>query len=174
MVKAIVFFAACAFVFHLVMRLIPYPELEEYQGRSSGFAALDRNGLILRVFPSEDGVKREWASLDRIPKGVQRLFLRAEDRRFYLHPGVDIPSLVAAALRNRQAGRIVSGASTITMQLARLIRPRGQGFQRKVWEAFDALRLEARLSKKHGAVCFIPQCSRIITPGINAPDCQII
>ena len=130
------------------LRCIPYPELDAYRSRSFGFAAIDRNGLALRVFPAADGVKREWAPLDTIPAGVLRVFIRAEDRRFYLHPGVDPLAALAAAIRNRRAGRVVSGASTITMQLARLVRPRPSGLAGKMGEAFDALRLEARLSKK--------------------------
>jgi penicillin-binding protein 1C len=94
--------------------------------------------------------------LKDIPTGVVKIFIRAEDRRFYFHPGIDPAAIAAAALRNLRAGRTVSGASTITMQLARLINPRGQGenafqgkgFQGKLGEAFDALRLEARLSKR--------------------------
>lgn len=138
----------CVFLTRLALRIIPYAELEAYRGRSYGFAALDRNGAALRVFPAGDGVKREWASLDEIPSGVLRVFIRAEDRRFYLHPGVDPLAVAAAALRNWRAGRTVSGASTITMQLARMVKPRPPGLAGKVREAFDALRIEARLSKK--------------------------
>ncbi|MDR1575222.1 MAG: penicillin-binding protein 1C [Treponema sp.] len=139
---------ACALLPRLALRAIPYAELEAYRGRSRGFAVLDRNGAALRVFPAEDGVKREWASLDEIPPGALRVFIRAEDRRFYLHPGVDPLAVAAAALRNWRAGRTVSGASTITMQLARLVKPRPPGLMGKAREAFDALRIEARLSKK--------------------------
>ncbi|MCL2044360.1 MAG: penicillin-binding protein 1C [Treponema sp.] len=133
---------------HLILRLIPYPELNSYLSRSYGFAVLDRNGRLLRVFPADDGVKREWAALKDIPTGVVRIFTRAEDKRFYLHPGIDPAAIAAAGIRNLQAGRTVSGASTITMQLARMIKPRRRGIAGKFHEAFDALRLEARLSKK--------------------------
>jgi penicillin-binding protein 1C len=111
-------------------------------------AVQDRKGLTLRVFPADDGVRREWADLEEIPGGVVRIFLRAEDRRFYFHPGVDPLAALRSALRNLREGRIVSGASTITMQLARMVRPRPGGFGGKLREAGDALRLEARLSKK--------------------------
>ncbi|MDR2134098.1 MAG: transglycosylase domain-containing protein [Treponema sp.] len=131
-----------------LFRFLPYPELEAYRSRSRGLALHDRNGNVLRVFPADDGVKREWASLEDIPAGARRVFLRAEDSRFYFHPGVDPAAVIAAALRNLRAGRVVSGASTITMQLARLVRPRGPGLKGKIGEALDALRLEARLSKK--------------------------
>jgi len=138
---------ACLLVSHLFLRLTPYPELENFQSRSYGFAVHDRNGRLLRVFPAEDGVRREWVSLEEIPPGVLRIFVRAEDRRFFLHPGVDPVAVASAGVRNLRAGRTVSGASTITMQLARMITPREQGMGGKIREAFDALRLEARLSK---------------------------
>ncbi|MDR2028895.1 MAG: transglycosylase domain-containing protein [Treponema sp.] len=132
----------------LILRVLPYPELGAYQGRSRGLVIQDRNSRVLRVLPARDGVKREWAPLEDIPAGAVHVFIRAEDRRFYLHPGVDLISVAGSALRNLRAGRVVSGASTITMQLARLIRPRGPGLGGKIGEAWDALRLEARLSKR--------------------------
>jgi penicillin-binding protein 1C len=147
---SVLFLAAGLFfiIFRAVLSLLPYPELAAYQTRSYGTLVYDRNGLVLRSFPAADGVKREWAPLDEIPSGVVQVFLRAEDRRFYLHPGVDPISIAGSSLRNLRAGRIVSGASTITMQLARLLRPHGRGFSGKLSEAWDALRLEARLSKR--------------------------
>jgi penicillin-binding protein 1C len=147
-VKIAVILLACLLVPHAILRFTPYPELDSYRNRSYGFTALDRNGNALRVFPSADGVKREWMPVGEIPSGALRIFIRAEDARFYLHPGIDPAAVVAASLRNLRAGRVVSGASTITMQLARLLKPRDHGLRGKLLEAFDALRLEARLSKK--------------------------
>jgi len=145
--KIVVILLACLFAAHLALRFAPFPELEEFQNRSHGFAVHDRNGRLLRVFPAGDGVRREWVPLEEIPPGVLRVFIRAEDRRFFLHPGVDPAAVAAASVRNLRARRTVSGASTITMQLARMIRPHEQGMRGKAREAFDALRLEARLSK---------------------------
>jgi penicillin-binding protein 1C len=138
----------CLLVLHAVLRFSPYPELADYRNRSYGYTALDRNGRPLRVFPSADGVKREWLPIDEIPAGVLGIFVRAEDARFYLHPGIDPAAIIAAGIRNLRAGHVVSGASTITMQLARLLKPRDHGLRGKLLEALDALRLEARLSKK--------------------------
>lgn len=127
--------------------LSPYPELETYRRRSYGTVVADRYGRVLRALPAADGVKREWADLEAVPPGVLRVFLQAEDKRFYGHPGVDPLAVLRSALTNRQAGATVSGASTITMQLARLIIPRPRTAAGKAAEAWDALRLEARLSK---------------------------
>ncbi|MFP3089574.1 transglycosylase domain-containing protein [Treponema sp. TIM-1] len=140
--------AGCILGIRAALALWPYPELELFRGRSYGLAVQDRTGRTLRVFPARDGVRREWADLEEIPAGVVRIFLRAEDRRFYVHPGVDPLAVLGSALRNLREGRIVSGASTVTMQLARLVRPRAGGLGGKLREAGDALRLEARLSKK--------------------------
>ncbi|MDR1587381.1 MAG: transglycosylase domain-containing protein [Treponema sp.] len=146
--KIIISLFGIAAVLWAFFRFLPYPELEAYRSRSYGLALYDRSGNILRVFPADDGVKREWTFLGDIPAGARRVFIRAEDARFYFHPGIDPAALAASALRNLRAGRIVSGASTITMQLARLVKPHGPGLKGKIGEAFDALRLEARLSKK--------------------------
>jgi penicillin-binding protein 1C len=135
------------FALFLILRFLPYPELGAYRERAYGLQILDRNGRALRVLPAPDGVKREWAPLEEFPAGALRIFIRAEDRRFYFHWGVDLISAAGSALRNFRAGRVVSGASTITMQLARLIRPREPGLRGKIAEAWDALRLEARLNK---------------------------
>ena len=133
---------------YLFLLFLPFPELAAFRERSYGTVIVDRNGTVLRILPSADGVKREWAPLDEIPPGAVKVFLRAEDRRFYFHPGVDVISLAGSLVRNLRAGRVVSGASTVTMQLARLIRPHSGGLGGKIREAWDALMLEAKLSKK--------------------------
>ena len=147
--KKIILVPLCTvFIFYLFLLILPFPELKAYRGRSYGAEIGDRNGNILRVLPAADGVKREWSSLGAMPPGAVKIFINAEDRRFYFHFGVDVISLAAGFYRNRKAGRIVSGASTITMQLARLVHPHGGGLPGKINEAWDALRLEAKLSKK--------------------------
>ncbi len=128
--------------------LFRFPELDAFRHRSWGTVISDRNGVVLRVLPADNGVKREWVPLSEIPPGAVRIFIRAEDRRFYFHSGVDVFSLVAGFYRNLKAGRTVSGASTITMQLARLVHPHSGGMRGKIVEAWDAIRLEANLSKK--------------------------
>ncbi|MDR0719484.1 MAG: transglycosylase domain-containing protein, partial [Treponema sp.] len=142
------FLALFAATIHFVLALFPFPDLDAFLNRPYGLVINDRNGAVLRVLPAADGVKREWTPLNEIPSSVIKVFIQAEDRRFYFHPGVDFISVAGSASRNIKAGRIVSGASTISMQLARLVRNHGAGMKGKIAEAFDALRLEARLSKK--------------------------
>src|SRR5207253_1426330 len=71
----------------------------------------------------------------------------AEDRRFRTHPGVDPAAILRAAKDDATSRRIVSGASTITMQLVRLMKPHRRSFWAKMEEGVLALRLERRLTK---------------------------
>ena len=110
--------------------------------------ALDRNGAWLRALPVERGRWRIRADLQRTdPVFLQRL-VAVEDARFYLHPGVDPVSLVRAAGAALLTGHIRSGASTLTMQTARLLEPRRRTLTAKLIEMLRAFQLEARFSKR--------------------------
>jgi penicillin-binding protein 1C len=78
---------------------------------------------------------------------VRDAVLAAEDRRFYSHPGIDALAVGRALASDVVHRRIVSGASTLTMQLARTLRPHPRSFSGKLSEAALALRIEAALSK---------------------------
>ena len=71
-----------------------------------------------------------------------------EDQRFYSHAGVDPIAIVRAAWTDLAEGRRVSGGSTLSMQLARLLEPRPRTIRSKVIEMFRAMQLDARLSKR--------------------------
>ncbi len=89
-----------------------------------------------------------WLGPGEIPAIVKAAALAAEDRRFYWHPGVDPLAVLRAAWVNLRAGRVLTGASTITMQLARLEHPGPRGWGRKLAETWRALWLERHLSKQ--------------------------
>ncbi|MBL8967076.1 MAG: transglycosylase domain-containing protein, partial [Spirochaetaceae bacterium] len=118
------------------------------RGRAYDLEALDREGGLLAVLPVDGGTRRARARLEELPGRVVDRFIEAEDRRFFLHPGVDPLAVARAAAQRVSAGRVVSGGSTITMQLARMVAPRGRGLGGKVLEAIDALKLETRLGKR--------------------------
>jgi penicillin-binding protein 1C len=109
----------------------------------------DRSGGLLREV-QPDGRARP-VSLDAMAPAVVQAAVAVEDRRFWIHPGVDPVAIARAARSNGKHGRIVSGASTITMQVARLLRTgpssASRGWKDKIAEAHLALRLEARWSK---------------------------
>ncbi len=102
---------------------------------------------MLRFVPDERGRRHIWLDPEKIPERLKLAFIAAEDKRFYSHSGVDPLAVIRAARDNLEAGRIVSGASTITQQLARLVAPRRRSFYGKLVEMARAVRLEARLSK---------------------------
>ncbi len=105
------------------------------------------DGRPLRAYLSAGSVLSEPVALGDVSPWVILAFLAAEDRRFYSHPGVDLRSVARAAAQNLGKGRVVSGASTITQQLARSIKPRPRTFFGKLGEALTALKLEADYGK---------------------------
>lgn len=117
--------------------------------REVSTTVLDRNGKLLRAFAMADG---RWrlpvdATTDVDP-GYLNLLLGYEDQRFYSHIGVDPLALGRAALQLLTRGHIISGGSTITMQLARLIEPRRQrSIYAKLHQMVRALQLEYELPK---------------------------
>jgi penicillin-binding protein 1C len=138
----------CSIFLWLGLRFSPYPELETFLARPCSIRFYDRRGTLVQIPSLGEGLRREFLALEEIPGEVKAVFIQAEDRRFYAHPGVDPAALVRALFQNLRSGRRVSGASTITMQLARIIgEDRGGGLPRKIGETLNALRLEARLSK---------------------------
>ena len=109
---------------------------------------LDRHGVWLRALPVEDGRWRLRADLDRTDPVFVRRLIALEDAHFWLHPGVDPIALARAAASDIKAGRVRSGGSTLTMQLARRLEPRPRTLPSKTIEAARAVGLEARLGKR--------------------------
>ena len=117
-----------------------------------GAVVVARDGTPLRTYPSADGVWRQPVT----PEQVSPLYLQAllgyEDRWFYWHPGVNPVALARAALQWQRTGRIVSGGSTLTMQVARIIDPpaprEARTLKAKLRQVLRALQLELRLSKR--------------------------
>lgn len=99
------------------------------------------DGQLLHVSTNERGERCMWRSLSEISPLIQQSFVAIEDRRFRHHGGVDL----VAAGRAAWTGR--TGASTLTMQLARLMRPHARTFVGKLAEAWLAMRIEATFSK---------------------------
>jgi penicillin-binding protein 1C len=106
------------------------------------------NGRLLAVLPAEGGIWRLATTPEDVAPALLALLIAAEDRRFFSHPGVDPLALLRAAAQWAAAGRVVSGGSTITMQVARLLEPRPRTLLAKGIEILRALQLEARLSKR--------------------------
>ena len=132
----------------LVWVMLPLPEGLLRQPRTPTLRLLDRAGASLRTTRTAEGALQQWVPLAELDPALLVAFVAAEDRRFFTHHGVDPRALGRALLADLKAGRVVSGASTIPMQLARLLRPLPRSLPGKLAQALWALRLDAHLSKQ--------------------------
>lgn len=107
-----------------------------------------RDGRVARVYLTRDDKFRVYVPIEKIPAHVVNAFIASEDRWFRYHPGVNLFSVIRALKDNLKAGRVVSGASTITMQVARLMEPKPRTVKSKAIEALRAFQLELHFSKK--------------------------
>jgi membrane carboxypeptidase/penicillin-binding protein PbpC len=108
----------------------------------------DRNGVLLRVYPVENGRTRMKISLDEVDAEFLDMLITYEDKRFYSHAGVDLRAAARSALQAVWHGKVVSGGSTITMQVARLLENSGTGrWSGKIRQIRLALALEHSLAK---------------------------
>ena len=147
----------------------------------------DRNGHLLAELIGEG--RREWVSLDRISPHLINATIATEDATFFTNPGVDPIRIAGAALQNVEQGEIVSGASTITMQLARNLflgseERYDQTFDRKIAEAGLATELTRTYTKEellelylnllnYGHLAYGPQAAARTYFGKSAADLNL-
>lgn len=122
--------------------LFPLPPPKPYS-----LLVQDRHGEFLQAFLTPDGMWRLKTSPGEIPAKLKKILIAREDRYFYYHPGVNPVSIIRALIQNTLSGRRMSGASTITMQVARMLEPKERTYFHKLVEAFRALQLERRYTK---------------------------
>ena len=109
---------------------------------------LDRHGDLLRAYTVADGRWRLGVQVSQVDPGFVAALLAYEDKRFYDHPGVDMRALGRAVAQAIWNGHVVSGGSTLTMQVARLLEEGGTGaVAGKLRQMRVALALERRLNK---------------------------
>ena len=130
----------------IAARRTPHIPLGRFEDRSPVVA--DAEGQVLRAFLAQDGRWRLLTRPEDVPKPYLDMLLAYEDQRFYSHHGVDARSLARAALQALWYGHAVSGASTLTMQVVRLLEPQPSGFMGKLRQMILARQLEQRLSKR--------------------------
>lgn len=136
---------ACLGVFAALDLAFPLPPAALEPPLST--VVLDRTGRELRWVLSPDEKWRFPVDLETLPPELPEALVAVEDRRFRSHHGVDPLALLRAAFDNLRSGRVVSGASTITMQIARMSDPAPRTLAAKLREGFRALQLERRYSK---------------------------
>ncbi len=105
------------------------------------------DGTILHAFLNDNDKWRLYTEPDEITPLLRQTILQKEDRYFYFHPGFNPIALGRAFVKNTVTGRRSSGASTITMQVVRLLEPRKRTYVSKGIELFRAMQLEMHYSK---------------------------
>ena len=138
--------AALAIFLGAVSRMAP-PDLAATEKVST--IVVDRNDQLLRAFTTADGRWRLPVEVADVDERYLAMLMAFEDKRFYEHGGIDLRSLARAAWQLARHRRIVSGASTLTMQVARLVEGRYErSGAAKVRQIIGALRLERHLTKQ--------------------------
>jgi penicillin-binding protein 1C len=128
-------------------RLFP-PPLPGSEGNGTVVLALD--GRPLRAFAGVDGVWRTPVAIEDVSPLYVEALLAYEDRWFWRHPGINPAAIVRAGWQAAGSGRVISGGSTLTMQVARIFEPpaRRHSMAGKLRQALRAVQLEWRLSKR--------------------------
>ena len=142
--KRILFSLVIVFIIWLVLPL-PSPLFKT----DYSTVILDENNVILKVFLNKD---EQWCLPPRqdqiIPEKLKQAVLIYEDKHFYHHPGVNPVALIRALYQNITHREIVSGASTLTMQVARLRKPKARTYLNKIREILQAVKIEVHYSKE--------------------------
>jgi len=121
----------------------------------------DRNGAFLAEVGAERDDAFGYWPVARLPERVVAAVLAVEDRRFWIHPGIDAVAVVRALKQNIGNQRRISGASTLAMQIARMQDPGARTYSRKLVEALTALLLTAR----HGREELLSHYLRLVPYG---------
>ncbi len=133
-------------LFLAALAVVPFPH-ERLRRYPAAEVLLDAAGQPLRVQLGPGGLDCRPGYVARPEDWIARALIAAEDQRFRHHPGLDLAALGRAVWQNVGAGRRVSGASTLSTQVIRLVQPRPRTWTAKAVEAFRALQMELRYSK---------------------------
>lgn len=115
------------------------PDLSRFYDRSHSL--YDKSGNIIYSSMNKDGYHRILTTQSQVDPLYIKMLIASEDERFYSHPGVDVISIGRALWSNITSGSIVSGASTIAMQVCRMLEPKERSIWSKAKEALGALYL---------------------------------
>jgi len=152
--KMILIGLGCAVLLILVLDLV-FPPGIPWPGEGMAVTVVDREGSPLRVFPDDKGIWRYPVTLDEVSPLYIEALLAYEDRWFYRHPGVNPLAMARALADALRHGRIVSGGSTLTMQVARILHPHRRTIPGKIGQMLRAFQLERRLTKEEILTLYI-------------------
>jgi len=140
--KLIWILAGLIFSFLILDFLFPFQPNVQYSTQ-----ILAKDGTVIHAFLSKDDKWRLYTNSKEITPLLRKTLIYKEDQYFYFHPGINPFAIGRATIRNIFTGRRTSGASTITMQVVRLLDPKRRTYVNKIAEAFRAVQLELHFSK---------------------------
>ncbi len=124
------------------------PSMSTNKTHSGAALVVDEKGTPLRAFADPNAIWRYPISVDQVSDDYLQALLGYEDRFYYYHFGINPSSLVRAAWQWLSHGKVVSGGSTLTMQVARIFYPHSRRISGKFYQMFRALQLEWHFSKQ--------------------------
>ncbi|EDZ91914.1 penicillin-binding protein 1C [Limnospira maxima CS-328] len=142
----------------VLIRSIPYSipiRAKDIRQNSVSMEFSDRQGLALGTILSQDQSHTAVVPLKEVSPYFIQAIIAAEDKRYYQHGAVDIIAIVRAVMEAIQAREIVSGASTITMQLARMLEPSPNTLPHKIREIWLSWRLFAGMNRDEILAAYI-------------------
>jgi len=147
--KLVVFafvFLTLLFCLSFIIANLLYPiNIEDNKGATT--TVYSSEGEVLRQFANNKGIYRIATTIEEVSPFYIQALLEYEDKHFYSHPGVNVFSLFRAVWQQITHGKIISGGSTLTMQVARLLYPNKRSYVGKLQQIFRALQLEYYYSK---------------------------
>src|SRR5689334_2894560 len=136
-------FLSLIVLFFILNFIFPLPDKIEYST-----VITDNKGEIVNAYLTSDQKWRMKTNIDEISPLLQKTIIAKEDKHFYSHPGVNPGAVFRAFFNNLFKMRRTSGASTITMQVAKALEPGKRNIWSKLREMFRAFQLELKYSKK--------------------------
>lgn len=140
-------FALAALVGTLVLLDAVFPLPIPGRDSTKALLVLARDGTPLRAFPDKAHIWRHPVALDEVSPLYLEALIQYEDRGFRWHPGVNPVALTRAAVQWAWHGRVISGGSTLTMQVARILEPVPHTLVGKLRQIIRAVQLECHYSK---------------------------
>jgi penicillin-binding protein 1C len=126
---------------------VPLPDGGIRKEKFQSLSITDRRGVLLRQSLNDEEGRGQWMPLAAIAPSLRQATIAVEDKRFFVHPGVDPIAVVRSLVVNLRSMSFASGGSTITQQVVRNLYPRPRTVAAKLREAWYALRLERMSSK---------------------------
>lgn len=150
--KILIVFVCVLLISGLSFRFTPYifpiKKRDINRKRFNSVKFYDRDGNLLQEVLSQNSKRSVYVSIDKVSPYFLQAIIVSEDKKFYQHKGIDYGAICRAIYQNIKSKRVVSGASTITLQLARMINPGKRTMVKKIKEAYLAYRLEAGMDKE--------------------------